>query len=55
MATGKEVWLLEGGVQEAIRASISIPGVFTPTYHHDSNTWLLDGGIGLFVLVWLWW
>jgi NTE family protein len=41
--TGREVWLQEGGVVEAVRASIAIPGVFTPFWH--DGVWLVDGGL----------
>ena len=41
--TGKEVLFERGKVCEAVRASISIPGIFTP-FHLD-HRWLLDGGI----------
>lgn len=43
MATGHEVWLKEGMVHDAVRASISIPGVFSP--HRVRGRWLLDGGL----------
>ncbi len=39
----KEVWFQEGNLLEAIRASISIPTVFTPVMHR--NQILADGGI----------
>ena len=41
--SGREIWLQEGGVVEAVRASIAIPGIFTPV-HHD-GAWLVDGGL----------
>jgi NTE family protein len=41
--TGREIWLQEGGVVHAVRASIAIPGIFTPV-HHD-GAWLVDGGL----------
>jgi len=41
--TGREIWLQEGGVVKAVRASIAIPGIFTPV-HHD-GAWLVDGGL----------
>lgn len=43
MATGREIWIQRGSLFDAIRASISIPGVFSP-YHVDGK-WLLDGGL----------
>lgn len=41
--TGLEVWMREGSVAEAVRASISLPGVFTPVRHN--GRWLVDGGL----------
>ena len=41
--SGREVWLREGRLYDAIRASIAIPGVFTP--HRVGNRLLVDGGI----------
>ncbi len=41
--TGSEVWLLEGSLLDAIRASISLPGVFTPVLAR--GRWLVDGGL----------
>jgi NTE family protein len=41
--TGREVWLREGGVVDAVRASIAIPGIFTPIWH--DGVWLVDGGL----------
>ena len=43
MATGKEVVFDHGDLFDAIRASISIPGGFSP--HHVDGKWLLDGGM----------
>lgn len=40
---GREVWMQEGDLLSAIRASISIPGAFSPHYH--DGRWLLDGGL----------
>lgn len=40
---GREVWLQDGPLLPAIRASIGIPGIFAP-YHKDGR-WLLDGGM----------
>ena len=40
---GREVWLKEGSLLEAIRASISLPGLFTPVKR--GNRWLVDGGL----------
>lgn len=41
--TGREIWLQKGPMHEAVRASISIPGIFTPFKIGDR--WLLDGGL----------
>src|SRR5512139_3529299 len=40
---GREVWLREGGVCDAVRASIALPGLFTPVQRDGS--WLVDGGL----------
>lgn len=40
---GREVWLDRGPLFDAIRASIAIPGVFTP--HQYQGRTLIDGGI----------
>eukprot|EP00013_Stygamoeba_regulata_P029970 CAMPEP_0177666396 /NCGR_PEP_ID=MMETSP0447-20121125/21564_1 /TAXON_ID=0 /ORGANISM="Stygamoeba regulata, Strain BSH-02190019" /LENGTH=418 /DNA_ID=CAMNT_0019172551 /DNA_START=147 /DNA_END=1403 /DNA_ORIENTATION=+ len=41
--TGREVWLREGLLMNAVRASIAVPGIFTP--HLVGDDWLVDGGI----------
>ena len=41
--TGREVWLQDGGVMDAVRASIAIPGLFTPVSRN--GMWLVDGGL----------
>lgn len=43
LRTGAEVWLQQGSLVTAIRASISIPGLFTPTL--VDGRWLADGGL----------
>jgi len=40
---GREVWLREGRVSDAVRASIALPGLFTPAQRDGS--WLVDGGL----------
>ena len=40
---GREVWLREGRVSDAVRASIALPGLFTPVQRDGS--WLVDGGL----------
>jgi len=41
--SGSEVWLQEGSLLDAIRASISLPGMFTPV--RRGGRWLVDGGL----------
>jgi NTE family protein len=43
LATGNEVVIKEGDIIEAIRASISVPGIFTPVKKDDMT--LVDGGL----------
>ena len=43
LASGREVWLREGLVIDAVRASIALPGVFTPALQ-DGHL-LVDGGL----------
>ncbi|MDR2239107.1 MAG: patatin-like phospholipase RssA [Zoogloeaceae bacterium] len=43
LATGRERWLREGNVAQAVRASIAIPGLFTPVAYE--NGYLVDGGL----------
>jgi NTE family protein len=43
LRTGSEVWLRDGELLTAIRASISIPGLFTPVLR--DGRWLVDGGL----------
>ncbi|HEY9097925.1 MAG TPA: patatin-like phospholipase RssA [Thiobacillus sp.] len=40
---GREIWLREGKVSDAVRASIALPGLFTPV--HLNGDWLVDGGL----------
>ncbi len=40
---GREVWLREGRVTDAVRASIALPGLFTPVQRDGG--WLVDGGL----------
>lgn len=42
-ATGREIWLQNGPIHEAVRASMAMPGVFSPSRHGEG--WLLDGGL----------
>ncbi|MDH5369320.1 MAG: patatin-like phospholipase RssA [Gammaproteobacteria bacterium] len=41
--TGREIWFQKGDMLEAVRASITIPGVFTPV--KVDGRWLVDGGL----------
>lgn len=44
LGTGREVWLREGSLLDACRASIALPGMFAPSRLLD-NRLLLDGGL----------
>ncbi len=41
--TGMEVWLREGSTVDAVRASIALPGLFSPVWHDGQL--LVDGGL----------
>jgi NTE family protein len=43
LATGREIWFRSGPVLDAVRASIAVPGIFSPVRH--DGQWLLDGGL----------
>ncbi|MCW9023560.1 MAG: patatin-like phospholipase family protein [Gammaproteobacteria bacterium] len=43
LETGREIWLSNGSLIQAVWASISLPGLF-PAIRHD-NRWLVDGGL----------
>ncbi|MEI2417064.1 patatin-like phospholipase family protein [Orrella sp. JC864] len=43
LATGREIWLREGPVIEAVRASMALPGLFTPA--QQDGRLLVDGGL----------
>lgn len=43
LETGREVWLREGLIEDAVRASISLPGILSPVQRADR--WLVDGGL----------
>ena len=43
LADGREFWLRQGPADIAIRASISMPGIFSPVLVGDR--WLVDGGL----------
>jgi len=41
--TGEEIAILNGPLIDALRASFSFPGLFTP--FHKDNQWFIDGGL----------
>lgn len=41
--SGREVWLQQGHLPDAVRASIALPGLFSPV--EMDNRWLVDGGL----------
>ena len=43
LADGREIWLQDGPADLAIRASISMPGIFSPVL--VGERWLVDGGL----------
>lgn len=43
LANGREIWLREGSVVDAVRASIAMPGFFTPAWREGRR--LVDGGL----------
>lgn len=43
LASGREIWLREGNMLDAVRASIALPGLFTPA--RRDGRWLVDGGL----------
>ena len=43
LQTGREVWLRDGSVAEAVRASIALPGLFSPL--RRGGQLLVDGGL----------
>lgn len=43
MSTGREVWMTEGDVAQAVRASVALPGVISP--YRIGDRWFLDGGL----------
>ena len=44
LETGREIWLQHGHLAEAVRASLSIPGLFRP-YRAENGRILVDGGL----------
>ena len=43
LATGREYWFKEGGLAQAVLASMAMPGLFPAVRHKDR--WLVDGGL----------
>jgi len=43
LETGREIWLTEGSLIQAVWSSISLPGLF-PAIRYN-NRWLIDGGL----------
>ncbi len=43
LTSGREIWLQSGPLDSAIRASIALPGIFSPVDLDDR--WLVDGGL----------
>lgn len=43
LESGREIWLHEGSVSQAVRASIALPGLLTPVMH--GGRLLVDGGL----------
>jgi NTE family protein len=43
LGSGREVWMREGSLHDALRASIAMPGLITPVPRGDR--WLVDGGL----------
>ena len=43
LADGREIWLQDGSADLAIRASIAMPGIFSPVL--VGERWLVDGGL----------
>jgi NTE family protein len=41
--TGEEIWLRDGSMLAAVRASSGMPGLFTPIWH--KSRWMIDGGV----------
>ncbi len=43
LGSGREVWLQSGPLPDAVRASIALPGLFSPV--KTEGRWLVDGGL----------
>lgn len=44
LGTGREIWLREGSLLDACRASIALPGLFAPSRHNPDRL-MVDGGV----------
>lgn len=43
LGTGREIWLTQGPILDAVQASIALPGLFKPV--RSEGRWLVDGGL----------
>lgn len=43
LEAGREVWIREGSLMQAVRASIAVPGLMSPV--RSNGRWLVDGGL----------
>lgn len=43
LQSGREIWLQTGSLHTAVRASLALPGLFSPVC--QDNLWLVDGGL----------
>jgi NTE family protein len=43
LEAGREIWLRDGAIEDAVRASVSIPGIFSPVVR--DGRWLADGAL----------
>lgn len=43
LQSGREIWMQQGPLQQAVRASIALPGLFAPA--KVEGRWLVDGGL----------
>ena len=43
LQSGREIWMQQGPLQQAVRASIALPGLFAPA--KIEGRWLVDGGL----------
>ena len=49
LVTGREIWLQDGPIDQAVRASIALPGIFGPA--RIGEQWLVDDGLSNLVPV----